>query len=58
MEIEKPYGVIPNKIIGYNIIFDETTNLGWYLYKSDADKICFQLNSAFQYGFLKAKIIE
>lgn len=57
-EIEKPYSVIPNKIIGYNILFDEVTDLGWYLYKSDAEKICIQLNSAFRYGYLKSELAK
>lgn len=55
-EIEKPYSVIPNEFIGYNVFFDEITNLGWYLYKTDAEKICLQLNSAFRYGYLKSKL--
>lgn len=49
----KPYEVKEHFPFGYCIFFDVTTNLGWYLYKKDADTICAQLNGAYRLGYYK-----
>ncbi len=45
-----PYEVKPHWPFGYIIVFEESTNLGWYLNKSDAKTICGQLNGAYNLG--------
>lgn len=46
----KPYTIKDWFPFGYCIMFEEDTNLGWYLQKNDAITICAQLNGAFHLG--------
>jgi len=49
-EFVKLYTVKFHWPIGYNIIFDETSILCWWLCKEDAEKFCNMLNGAYNLG--------